>query len=127
VAGVEYLFTIPSGVLFEIICLSFTFTTDANVADRFIALQIEDPGGDIYFKSLLPAPLVASGTNQISFGAGYAHPSQGDAHKPTTGSWPVHLLIPGPHIISITVANIQAADAITDIRGWFHERIITRV
>lgn len=127
IAGVDYLFTIPAGVLFEIICLSFLFTTDANAANRYLALQVEDPSGDIYFKSSLPAAFTASGSNQISFGAGYSWASPGGAHIPTAGSWPLHLLVPGPHILSITVANIQVADAFTDIRGWFHQRIITRV
>lgn len=126
-AGVQLVQNIASGVIWELISISFLFTADANVADRFISLNLEDTGADIFFKSLLPAAFVASGANQISFGAGYAHPSQGDAHTPTTGSWPVGLFMPGPYRLSIRIANIQAGDQISDVHGFFHQRLITRV
>ena len=125
-AGANYVFPVPIGTLYELICLSFLFSTDAGVGNRYLSLNIENPSRDIYFKAPLVKPFVANTTNQLSFGAGFSHASQGDAHVPTTGSWPLHLLVPGPHLFVISVLGIKVGDAFTDISGWFHQRIITR-
>lgn len=113
-AGFDVLQIVPAGVTWVISSISARLTTDANVANRNVSLNILDSGATTVLRVPLNAPFTATQVTQITW-AGDLQPlvtlgSAASAPMPLT-------FRAGPgFFIDTTTQNIQVGDAYTNIR-----------
>jgi hypothetical protein len=105
---------VADGRFFErVLAVTFTFSTSAVVADRFVELFLKDTNG-ANITSVPCGGTVTAGSNLFPFltydGLSYAGGSQGG----TFGKLP-DLLIPPGWSWNCTIFGIDAADTVTDI------------
>lgn len=114
-AATDFTFTVPANTRMFVLSVSFTFAADVNVANRVLRLIYSDETVAILSVSNL-SPLAASESGQVSFfvGAGNSFTSfySLDKHTPL----PDHFWLNAGSSISSAIRNIQAGDAITNIR-----------
>jgi len=114
-AATDFTFTVPANTRMLIVSISFTLTTDANVANRTIRLIFSSPTVAILSVSSQTAQ-AASESGQMSFyiGAGESFSSfySLDKHIPL----PDHYWLNPGSSVSSNIRSFQAGDTITNIR-----------
>ncbi len=116
-AGANASITLPTFAQIEIVNLSFTLATDANVTDRTVIISILDSAIDL--------PIGASGFPHVA-NTSFGYIAHQNATLNTVASittlfiaLPNLRVIDNTATIEITVDNIQVADQISDIRVYF--------
>jgi hypothetical protein len=113
VAGSVWSFVNDRGELLLVRYVTFTLTTDANVANRTVGVTAT-AGGDVWFRS------GAIATQAASLARNYcgmpAIGASGDSAAAITLPWPGDgLLLRQGHVLAATLANVQVGDAFTAI------------
>ena len=113
-AGAMFQWPVPSNFNIELQFIRFLFTTDANVANRNVAFNIQSPAGTVMYRSAHPIVHVAS-TGLIYYA------SQGSQTNLIIGGNALPLIIP-PNLIltqlwtiNSTAVAVQAGDQFSDI------------
>lgn len=112
-AGQPISYRIPAGVQGHVASVAFTFTTDANVANRFPFVTYSNANGDELFIVRSYTAQTATLQYRYSFFAGAFQTG-------TPGSRPILALpcnfpITGDDLITIDISGVQAGDAMTGI------------
>lgn len=118
-AGAALTLTVPGSVEWEILALSFTYTADANAANRLPSLAVLDQSGSGIGPICTPYKLVASDVSRITFGVGIVQFGADSAAQIGCGMPP--LRIQDGLRIRVTATGIQAADTITLARMYVRQ------
>lgn len=118
-AGAALTYTVPGAVNLEVLALSFTYTADANAANRFPSLAILDQSGQAIGPICTPYKLVATDVSRITFGVGIVQFGADSAAQIGCGIPP--LRIQDGLRIRVTATNIQATDTITLARMYVRQ------
>jgi hypothetical protein len=106
-AGVEISETVPTGARWRLVSMSFTFTTDATVANRFPVITLDD-GALVYCSSSVGAAVTATQAARISAGA------FGTVNTATVTGFliplPPDVILPAGHRIRTATVSFQAGD-----------------
>ena len=99
----------------KLLSLVFTLTTDSNVANRYVTVEYQGKDGNAFAVSAAGVTYPASATQRY---AGSAFRGEAEWAPNTDVLFPLLpvLLYPGD-VLKIVVANIQAGDTLTAIRG----------
>lgn len=113
-AGANFTWTTVNRTITELIAFRFTFTTDANVANRNITISLTN-SGTTFLTLPCQNTITASLARAYNFYQGC--PVYGTLIQGTTeqNALPERLLLTGPCTLIITVANIQAGDQLDNI------------
>lgn len=116
-AGVSFSVKLPSLYRWRYVSCVFTLTTDANVANRYVTLEYQ--GGDT--KALLvDAAAVTVSANSTQRFCGSVSRTVAEWATNTDVFFPMTpAFLDGGGVLTINVANIQAADTLTFIRFIF--------
>ena len=117
-SGADWFYLTPNNRRYELVGVRFVMTTDANVANRNINLQIS-VGVDI--KVAIPMSVVQPAST--SFKYQYLQGVHAPTLLPSNNelmALPPRLFIPANYLISTTTVNIQVADQFTDIELLFN-------
>lgn len=119
-AGADILETVPTGARWELVALTALLTTAVAVANRLVALTIDD-GANVYFKDSPNFVQTASLTDTYSFADGQNKLATPSATA-VVGNLPADGRLLAGHRIRTSTALIQAADQWTApiylVREW---------
>jgi len=118
-AGAALTVTVPGSVQWEILAVSFTYTADANAADRFPSFSILDQSGVGIGPIRTPYKLVATNAARITFGVGLDQFGADSAAQLGCGIPPAR--IQDGLRIQVTATGIQATDTITAARLYVRQ------
>lgn len=118
-AGLNFVYTVGTGLIVQPMGIRFTLTTDATVADRVATLRYQhqafivadmppnasQPASQAYVYTFAPGLMLHTAVPSLEFNTATAHPI-----------W----LIPGDTIRS-SILGIQVGDAITGIRLYLNQ------
>lgn len=108
-ANTEISDTVPSGQIWELLCVNFNLVTDANAANRQVVLTIDD-GTTVICKAASQATQAASLTYNYTFAVGGPERSAVDATTTMRCQLPGPLWIPGGYRIKTVTTNRQVGD-----------------
>ena len=115
-AGVDLSFTVPIGVLWNVVSLTGKFTASAAVASRIPAFFIKDQAGSIVYQYNV-ATLTAAQTGTFTFTedatAVPTFANGGNFLEPMPSTW-----LPSNWSFGTVTAAIDVADTWTNVNGW---------
>jgi hypothetical protein len=113
-AGNNFTFSEGDKHRVEIVGCSFTFTADANAANRLITVYGYD-GTSAYLTSPLPGVITATEAIFVSFGVNVPPQDLSASVAFITSGLPLGFIIEPEHYFNSNIANIQAGDTITNL------------
>jgi hypothetical protein len=111
-AGAEVAYQVPAGTSFQLLCANFFLVTDATVANRFVALNINDDaaaGGDVIAAIQSGVAITASLGVRVTFGIGLSG-STAIAGSALQTALPDQLLLPAGYRIATATQGLVAGD-----------------
>lgn len=118
--------TVPGGVIWELLEFRFSFTTDANVGNRFIQVAIFNPDG--LFKSVLyDGTAIAAGLTVSITGSTGAGTFETSSPKTYPLPSPPIPLLPGSKIqtfISGMAVGDQVSSFLVTVRQWSESDVL---
>lgn len=113
-AGADFSYSLPGDYFVRLIAVYCKFVADANAASREVVLSFEDAGGNRYALAGINTTVTASNTAYYAFGA---FQPEAVATVDSTALVPLPAIILAPtQVFKLHVVNIQATDALTQIR-----------
>jgi hypothetical protein len=112
-AGASFAYTCEPTWIQRLLCVTCTFVTDANVADRTLRLEYVTTGGLTFYREIQGGVQQATTTARLSW---QSH--RGAADFDTNGFVVLPLLscwLTGSQQVQLNVTNIQATDALSAI------------
>lgn len=114
--GQNLQFTVPVGYRFQLLSTYVTIVTDANVADRYLFVEVSGPYGP-FFRLQPPFAITASETRNLTVAVGVPQ----FAHSPTNMSalipFPPPLILEEGTIFTIGLVGIQVGDQLSAAVG----------
>lgn len=118
-AGSDLSFTVPVGVIWNVVSLTGTFTASASVATRAMSFFVKDQGGTIVYQYAV-ASLTASQVGTFTFSEDVVTPAtftnNGNLLEPAPSTW-----LPPSWSFGTTTASIQAGDQWSNVACWIQE------
>lgn len=118
-AGADLSFTVPVGVLWNVVSLTAKFTASAAVASRIPAFFVKDQGGAIVYQYAI-ATLTASQVGTFTFCEDVVSPAtfanNGNLLEPMPATW-----IPPSWSFGTVTAAIDVADQWSLVNCWVQE------
>lgn len=115
-AGSDLSFTVPVGVIWNVVSLTAKFTASAAVASRIPAFFVKDQGGTVVYQYNI-ATLTATQTGTFTFCEDVVTPATfataGNFLEPMPSTW-----IPPNWSFGTTTAAIDTADTWTNVACW---------
>ena len=115
-AGADLSFTVPVGVIWNVVSLTAKFTASAAVASRIPAFFVKDQGGTVVYQYNV-ATLTASQTGTFTFSEDVVTPATfsngGNFLEPLPSTW-----IPPNWSFGTTTAAIDTGDTWTNVACW---------
>ena len=115
-AGSDLTFTVPIGVLWNVVSLTAKFTASAAAANRIPAFFVKDQAGSIVFQYGL-GTITAAQTATFTFMQGVVTPATfataGNFLEPMPATW-----IPSGWSFGTVTAAIDAGDTWTNVNAW---------
>ncbi len=105
--------TVPASLIWKILSISFQFTTDANVANRAMIIDIDD--GVLAYASFVYFGNHTAGNTIIYTATAAPTDSWHDVYYHRQIAIPSNLWLPAGTIIHSTIANIQPGDQVGNI------------
>lgn len=113
----DFIIPVPAGRLWKLIAMTMIFATDANVANREVALILREPGAAVYWVAGSTEIQTASLSLRHSAGAGL--PIVGRSRSTLAEiliPLPAGLFLAEGHSIGSLTSAIQAGDQFSDLR-----------
>lgn len=115
-AGTDLSFTVPIGVLWNVVSLTAKFTASAAAASRVPAFFVKDQGGTVVYQYAV-ATITANQTGTFTFSEDVVTPATfataGNFLEPMPSTW-----IPSNWSFGTTTALIDTADQWSNISVW---------
>lgn len=116
-AGADLSYTVPIGVIWNVVSLTALFTASAGAANRTVAFFIKDQGGRIVYQYGIGTALTANQTCTYTFEEDVslitASANGGNILEPLPATW-----LPPDWSFGTTTANIQAGDQWSNVSLW---------
>lgn len=115
-AGADLSFTVPIGLLWNVVSLSALFTASAQAATRTINFFVKDQGGATVYQYAVASP-IANNTGTFTFSEDVVTPatfaSGGNFLEPLPSTW-----LPSNWSFGTTTTNIQTSDQWSAVNCW---------
>ena len=115
-AGTDWTFTVPVGVLWNVVSVTAKFTASAAAASRVPAFVVKNEGGTIVYQYSV-ATITANQVGTFTFSEDVVTPATfataGNFLEPMPSTW-----IPSNWSFGVTTALIDTGDTWTNIAAW---------
>lgn len=112
-AGANLVVAVPTNARWRIQSLRFLFTTSSTVADRTVSIRIKDGSANVCFDASFQAVQAASLAHVYEAAPGIGYTGTTTVNSRHSLPLPAGLELQEAYTIETSVANMQAADAIT--------------
>lgn len=117
VAGADLVYTVPVGVLWNVISITALFTASAGVANRTVNFFVKNEGGKIVYQYAIGTALTAGQTCTYTFSEDVVTPTPsangGVILEPLPSTW-----FPSNWSFGTTTTNIQSGDQWSALGVW---------
>ena len=116
-AGADLSFTVPVGVLWNVVSITALFTASAGVANRTISFVAKDQNAKIAYQYAIGTALTAGQTCTYTFSEDVVTPTSsangGNILEPLPSTW-----FPSNWTFGTSTANIQSGDQWSVVGAW---------
>lgn len=116
-AGADLVYTVPIGVIWNVVSLTALFTASAQAANRTVSFFVKDQGGRIVYTYAIGTALTAAQTCTYTFSEDVVTPTAsangGNILEPMPETW-----LPSNWSFGTTTANIQTSDQWSAVSCW---------
>lgn len=116
-AGADLSFTVPIGVLWNVVSITALFTASAGVANRTVNFQVKDQNGKLAYQYAIGTALTAGQTCTYTFSEDVVTPTSsangGVVLEPLPSTW-----FPSDWSFGTVTTNIQTGDQWSVVGAW---------
>ena len=116
-AGADLLYTVPNGLLWNVVSMTALFTASAQAANRTVSFQVKDNAGKVVYQYAMGTALTAAQTCTYTFSEDVAVPvasaNGGNVLEPLPSTW-----LPPLWTFGTSTANIQTSDQWSAVSVW---------
>lgn len=107
-AGAAWKWTVPSTYLYRVVSLAVPLTTSAQVAERFVGVNLQDMRGRVYWESVTSVATVAAKTTRVTVAMNVAGENS-SASNPLVLGLP-EVLLPPEWVVEGKTVGLQTED-----------------